>query len=168
VSFGQSFHWTEREVVADAVYDLLIPGGALVAVTHDIEARPRARTGPPADPPIPHAEIEGLIADFLGSDFRTRRVTTWQASDRYEDALARTRFGRARTVYAPGREGLTRDIDGVISGYLSMSYATPHLFGDRLDDFVAAARSRLALRTDTGRFSDWPGDTAIIIATKPE
>jgi hypothetical protein len=71
-------------------------------------------------------------------------------------------------VYAPGREGLTRDVDGVISGYLSMSYAAPHLFGDRYDRFVTATRSFLSPRTDTGRFSDWPGDTAIIIATKPE
>jgi hypothetical protein len=95
-------------------------------------------------------------------------VVSWQSSDRYEDALSRTRFGHARTVHAPGREGVTRNVDGVISGYLSMSYAAPHLFGERLNSFVTAARSFLNARTGTGRFSDWPGDTAIIIATKPE
>lgn len=92
----------------------------------------------------------------------------WQPYGRYEDALARTRFGHARTVHAPGREDLTRDVDGVISGYLSMSYAAPHLFGDRLDSFVTAMRSLLNTRTTTGRFWDWPSDTAIIIATKSE
>jgi SAM-dependent methyltransferase len=168
VTFGQSFHWTERELVAASVYDLLVPGGALVAVAHDIDARPQSRVGPSADPPIPHREIEELIAGYLGADFRTRRMVSWQSSDRYEDALARTRFGHARTVHAPGREGLTRDVDGVISGYLSMSYAAPYRFGDRLNSFVTAARSFLNPRTDTGRFSDWPGDTAIVIATKPE
>ena len=167
MTFGQSFHWTERELVAGCVYDLLVPGGALVAVTHDIDVRAQPRAAISTDPPIPHPEIEELIATYLGSDFRTRRAVRWQPSDRYEDALARTRFGHARTVHAPGREGLSRDVDGVISGYLSMSYAAPHLFGDRLDSFVAAARSLLDTRTDTGRFSDWPGDTAIIIATKP-
>ena len=29
VTFGQSFHWTDRERVAEVVYDLLEPGGAL-------------------------------------------------------------------------------------------------------------------------------------------
>jgi SAM-dependent methyltransferase len=167
VTFGQSFHWTEREFVASAVYELLVPGGALVAVAHDIDARPQPRGRPPTDPPIPHSEIAGLIANYLGSDYRTSRAGGWQPSDRYEDAIGRTRFGNARTVHAPGREGLTRDVDGVISGYLSMSYAAPHRFGNRLGSFISAMRSFLDARTDTGRFSDWPGDTAIIIADKP-
>ena len=166
VTFGQSFHWTERELVASAVYDLLTPGGALVAVTHDIDARPRPNR--PTDPPIPDIEVQDLIASYLGPGYRASRDTRWEASDRYEDALARTRFGHVRTVHAPGRENLTRDVDGVISGYLSMSYAAPHLFGDRLEGFIAAMRSLLDTRTATGRFSDWPGDTAIIIATKSE
>ena len=165
VTFGQSFHWTERELVAAAVYDLLAPGGALVAVTHDIEARPFPAA--PIDPPIPDGEVQHLIAGYLGPNYRAGRGVRWQPSDRYEAALARTRFGHARTVHAPGREELTRDVDGVISGYLSMSYAAPHLFGDRLDSFVAALRALLGDRTATGRLWDWPGDTAIIIATKP-
>lgn len=71
-------------------------------------------------------------------------------------------------MHASGREDLSRDVEGVISGYLSMSYAAPYLFGDRLDSFIAGMRSLLTTRTTTGRFSDWPGDTAVIIATKPE
>lgn len=43
VTFGQSLHRTDSGLVAAAVYDLLIPGGALVAVTHDIDAQPRSR-----------------------------------------------------------------------------------------------------------------------------
>jgi hypothetical protein len=54
----------------------------------------------------------------------------------------------------------------VISGYLSMSYASPHLFGDDLDAFVNDLRALLEARTATGWFSDWPGDTAALIATK--
>jgi hypothetical protein len=87
--------------------------------------------------------------------------------DRNEDALGRTRFGRPTAVYAPGRPDITRDIDGVISGYLSMSYAAPHLFGDRLEAFVTDVRRLLAEKTTTGRFSDWPGDTIAEIARKP-
>lgn len=53
------------------------------------------------------------------------------------------------------------------SGELSTSFASPRCFGDRLAAFVAEARAMLSPRTDTGCFSDWPGDTAIVIATKP-
>lgn len=165
VTFGQSFHWTQREAVASAVYDLLTPGGALVAITHDIEARPFPEA--PTDPPIPDGEVQHLIAGYLGPDYRAGRGLRWQPSDRYEAALARTTFGHARTVHAAGREDLTRDVDGVIAGYLSMSYSAPHLFGDRLGSFVAAMRALLGDRTATGRFWDWPGDTAMVIAMKP-
>ena len=167
VTFGQSFHWTRRDVVTDAVYELLTPGGSIVLVAHDIDTRP-APAGP-GDPPIPDAEVQDLIARYLGPDYRERhRSAHWAPSDRYEPALAATRFGFARTVHAPGHEDLTRDVDGVISGYLSMSYAAPHRFASQLDRFVAELRVLLAARTPTGRFWDWPGDTALIIATKPK
>ena len=50
--------------------------------------------------------------------------------------------------------------DEVVSGYLSMSFAAPDRFGDRLDDFVTDLRALLAERSPTGLFHDWPGDTA--------
>lgn len=163
VSFGQSFHWTDREPVAEAVYDLLVPGGSVILVTHDMDACPRPAG--PGDPPIPDSDVQEILRRYLGPDYR-KHIANWLPSDRYEDAMARTTIGRARTVHAPGRENLTRDVDGVISGYLSTAYAAPHRFGGQLDSAVAELRSLLAPRTPTGRFWDWPGDTAIIIATK--
>jgi hypothetical protein len=56
-------------------------------------------------------------------------------ADRWQDALGRTRFGRGRQLFAPGRADIVRDIDGVLSNYHSMSFAAPHLFADRLDLF---------------------------------
>ena len=38
VTFGQSFHRVDRTPVAEAVYDLLEPGEAIVLITHDIAA----------------------------------------------------------------------------------------------------------------------------------
>ena len=167
VTFGQSFHWTERDRVTRAVYDLLEPGGSIALITHDIDARP-APTGP-GDPSIPDAEVQDLIASYLGPDYRTKyRSPHWSADDRYEPALASSRFGRARTIYAPGRQDVTRDVDGVVSGYLSMSYAAPDRFGDQLEAFLDELRALLRARTTTGRFWDWPGETAIVIATKGE
>ncbi len=166
VAFGQSFHRTDRIPVAEAVFTLLEPGGAMVLVVHDPDASP-APAGP-GHPPIPDEEAQALISRYLGPERRSgQRPASWFGSERFEETLARTSFGSARIVHAPGRQDITRDVEGVVSGYLSMSYAAPHLFGDRLDAFAAELRRLLESRTTTGRFWDWPGDTAAIIARKP-
>ena len=45
VTFGQSFYWTDEVPVAEAVYDMLAPGGALVLVGHKAVGR-AVGTGP--------------------------------------------------------------------------------------------------------------------------
>jgi hypothetical protein len=69
VTFGQSFHWTDEARVAEAVYDMLAPGGALALIVHTVEGRPAPPS--PGPPPIPHAEIKALVEKYLGS---TRRA----------------------------------------------------------------------------------------------
>lgn len=164
VTFGQSFQWTDQVAVAEAVYDLLEPGGAIVLVAHTVEGRPQPDG--PGSPPIPHDEIRALIRRYLGPRRRAGQGYTPEF-DRWEDALARTRFGRPRIVFARGRPDIVRDIDGVLAGYFSTSYAAPHLFGDRLGAFESDVRALLAERSPSGLFWDWPGDTEILLARKP-
>ena len=166
VTFGQSFHRVTRVAVAEAVYDLLEPDGAIVLIAHDIDARPQP-TGT-GDPSIPDKQVQDLITSYLGPNRRSgSRLASSYTSERWENSLARTRFGVPATAHAPGRVDITRDVEGVISGYLSMSYAAPHLFGHRVDEFVGDLRRLLTAHTRTGRFWDWPGDTAVLIARKP-
>jgi SAM-dependent methyltransferase len=170
VTFGQSFQWTDRERVGEAVYDILEPGGALALITHAHEGRPQPSG--PGYPEIPHDEIRALIARYLGPRPRAGQGLRSEAgaglpADRYEDALARTRFGTARSVFAPGRSDIVRDIDGVLAGYFSTSFAAPHLFGDRRAAFEADVHAELAGRSPSGLFWDWPGDTEILLARKP-
>jgi SAM-dependent methyltransferase len=130
VTFGQSFHWTDEHHVAEVIYDMLEPGGALAMVVHTVDGR--------------YAPV------------RTHR---------FEDVLVETRFGKPRSLFAPGTADLIRDTQCVISGYLSMSWSAPHLFGDRLDDFTGQAREMLD--TPDRQFWDWQGDTEIVLAVKP-
>jgi SAM-dependent methyltransferase len=51
VTFGQSFHWTDEQQVAETVYDMLEPGGALALIVHTVRGRPRPPD--PGVPPIP-------------------------------------------------------------------------------------------------------------------
>ncbi len=165
ITFGQSFHRTDEVRVAEAVYDMLEPGGAIAMVVHAVEDRPRP--DPPSHPPIPHDELRALVVTYLGSLQRMGQGTAPVRDHRFEDVLVETRFGMPRTVFAPGIPDLLRDVDSVISGYLSTSFSAPHLYGDRLDDFIADARALLESRSGDGLFWDWPGDTAIVIAEKP-
>ena len=165
VTFGQSYQWTDQIAVGEAVYDVLEPGGVIALVVHTVEGRPQPKG--PGLPPIPHDELRALVRKYLGPRRRAGQGIRLDTFERYADALARTRFGAPRSVFAPGRPDIVRDVDGVLSGYLSMSYATPHLFGDHLDAFEADVRALLAERSPDGLFWDWPGDTEILLARNP-
>ena len=99
VTFGQSFHWTDEARVAEAVYDMLAPGGALALIVHTVEGRPAPPS--PGPPLIPHAEIKALVERSLGSTRRAGQGVAPVRSHRFKDVLARTRFGAPRAIFAP-------------------------------------------------------------------
>jgi hypothetical protein len=157
VTFGQSIHWTDRQLVLAMVHDLLEVGGAVALIAPALE-----HGAPPAHrpaPPIPHDEIEALLGRYLGWS-RSPRVDT------YETTLEQSPFGASHVAFAPGRADIVRTTDEVVSGYLSMSFAAPDRFGDRLGTFVAEVTALLTELSPAGLFHDWPGDTAIIWAAK--
>ena len=165
VTFGQSFHWTQEERVAETVYDMLEPGGAMAIVFHAVNDRPQLPN--PGYPLIPHDQIAALVEKYLGP---TRRVGQGSApirTHRFEDVLIRTRFGSPTYLFAPGRPDVVRNAESVLSGYFSMSSSAPHLFGDRREDFAREVRQLLSMESPTGAFWDWPGDTEILLARKP-
>lgn len=164
VTFGQSLHWTDEAAVAETVYDMLEPDGALALIVHEVEGRPVPPS--PGQPPIPHAEIAALVEKYLGSRRRAGQSFAPVRTHRFEDVLVRTRFGRPHTIFVPGIPDLIRDSESVLSGYFSMSSSAPHLFGDRADEFATEVRKLLSERSPEGGFWDWPGDTAVILARK--
>jgi SAM-dependent methyltransferase len=52
-AFGQSFHWTNRQRVAEMIFDLLEPGGALVLVHHTLPSHGRA--------PVPEIAVGSVL-----------------------------------------------------------------------------------------------------------
>ncbi len=164
VTFGQSFWWTDEARVAEAVYDLLEPGGALALIMHTV----KDRTVPPSPgpPPIPHAEIRELVRKFLGSTSRAGQGTTQYQPHDVKETLANTRFGPPQVFFAPGIPDLIRNTESVLSGYFSMSFSAPHLFGDRAEQFAREVRELLRERSPEGVFWDWPGDTEVVVARR--
>jgi SAM-dependent methyltransferase len=164
VTFAQSFHWTDREAVAEVVYDLLEPRGVLALIGHEVDGRPRP-AGPDA-PPIPHEAIQALLDPYLGTERLAGQGRRTLPEERHEAVLARTRFGRPETVYLEGRADLVQSVEDVLANVHSMSYAAPPLFGDRLEVFDADLRALLNATSPGGMFWDWPGDTGVILARR--
>jgi SAM-dependent methyltransferase len=162
ITFGQSFHWTDEARVAEALYDMLEPDGALALIVHTVEGRPAPPS--PGPPPIPHAEIKALVEKYLGSTRRAGQGVSPVRDHRFEDVLVRTRFGAPQSIFVPGIPDLLRDSESVLSGYFSMSSSAPHLFGDRAEDFAGEVRELLASQSPEGVFWDWPGDTEVVLA----
>lgn len=165
VTFGSSFHWTDEARVAEAIYDLLEPGGGLALIVHTVEGRPVPPS--PGPPPIPHDELEALVTRYLGSTRRAGQGMAPVRNHRFEDVLVHTRFGEPKSIFVPGIPDLVRDTESVLSGYFSFSSSAPHLFGDRIEDFARDVRELLASRSPDGVFWDWPGDTEVVLARKP-
>lgn len=165
VTFGQSFHWTDEQRVAETVFDMLAPGGTLAMVVHTVQGRPRPPS--PGPPPIPHDEITAIVESYLGPTKRAGQGTSPTRTHRFEDVLVTTRFGAPQTVFAPGIPDLIRDSESVLAGYRSLSWSAPHLYGDHLDDFARQVRELLAARSPDRVFWDSPGDTEIVPARKP-
>jgi SAM-dependent methyltransferase len=167
VTFAKSFHRVHQFDVAEMVYDILEPGGALVLVSNVVDGRTQPVT--PGYPPTPHDAIRELIISYLGDGTR-RYLATWNEGQpaRFENTLAPTRFRGSRTVYAAGRSDLIRDIDTVVAHQFSLSYAAPRLFGELREEFETDLRHLLSDQSPSGLFWDWPGDTELVIATKSE
>jgi SAM-dependent methyltransferase len=162
VTFGQSFHWTNEERVAEAIYDMLEPGGSLALIVHTVTGRPRPPS--PGPPPIPHEEIRMLVARHLGSTRRAGQGFTEPRAHRFQDVLVRTRFGEPRVLFLPGVPDLVRDSESVLSGYFSLASSAPHLFPDVGKAFAQDVRALLTDRSPEGLFWDWPGDTEVVLA----
>jgi SAM-dependent methyltransferase len=164
ITFGQSFHWTDEERVAEAVYDMLEPGGSLALIVHTVTGRPQPPS--PGLPPIPHEEIRTVVTRHLGSTRRAGQGITAPREHTFQDVLVRTRFGAPRVLFVPGVPDLVRDSESVLAGYFSFATSAPHLFPDGGEAFAQDVRALLAARSPKGLFWDWPGDTEVVLARK--
>ncbi len=153
VSFGQSFHWMDRPRVANAVYQMLDPGGAVVQV--DLwHANPPGQALPEGPhPPVPEASIDELRRRWLGPDRRAGQGFRNTSPDGEDEVFQRAGFAPEEVVLVPDDRILERSSDDLVAWVLSTSSTAPHLFGERLDDFVADLRTLLGDVSPEGRFS---------------
>lgn len=172
VTFAQSLHRTDRELVLGIAHDLLVPGGSLLLIGHELRGfgmpeRPgvvprRVVEGPAGIPPVPYDVVWDVIKQYLGL------VPKAPAADeeRYASILRRSVFGNCDEVVLLGREDIIRTPESVVEMFLSTSFAAPERFGSRLDEFRDEVLANLRDMTSTGTFWVWPGDTEVLIGRK--
>lgn len=160
VTLAQSFHWFDRPRVAALLRGRLDDDGALVhvqAITHRGDPAGGAARVPP------HDEVRALVRRYLGEHRRAGASTLTGGTPSGEaEVLRRNGFqGPERFPVPDDRGPVERSEDQVVAAVLSLSWAAPHLFGGRLDDFVADLRSVLRATAPDGLFAEWPAPVAL-------
>lgn len=153
VTFGQSFHWMDRDIVPATVHAMLRPGGALVHVA-DWKAEMRTADGLP-HPAAPYEAIGELVQQYLGPVRRAGRGTLPDGTPGDEvEILARAGFIGPEQHIVRGGQHLVRTEDDVVAGTFSLSNSAPHLFGDRRAEFETDLRRLLREESPSGLFSE--------------
>ncbi|WP_316520462.1 class I SAM-dependent methyltransferase [Kitasatospora brasiliensis] len=151
-TFGQSFHWMDRDLVAATVRSMLRPGGALAHIS-DLKGEPRPTEGLP-HPSVPNAEIGELVRHYLGPVRRAGQGLLPHGTPGDESAvLARAGFAGPQRIVVPGGQPLERTADDAVAGVFSLSSSAPHLFAERGPAFEADLRRLLARSSPSGLFS---------------
>lgn len=163
VTAAQSFHWMDQPLVASTLRKRINEGGAFVhvgAVTHKgVETDEELSLPQP-----PHKEVEALIAAYLGPIRRAGQGTLPGGTKSGENqVLPACGFSGPEVHDIGGDEVVQRSVDEVVSAVLSLSYAAPHLFGDRLQAFESDLRALLDAASFEGQFNEKTGDIRVSI-----
>lgn len=165
-TLAQSFHWMDRPKVAGLLRSLLIGDGA-IAFVHATTHQGVQDAPPERYPKPPRAQIEDLIRDYLGPDrragagYRTGEVVTEGERGRIEAGIfTAAGFTGPLRREVPGWV-VTRSTDEVVASVFSLSYAAPHLFGERVVAFEEDLRSRLTAVSPEGLFSETMREIAL-------
>lgn len=143
VTICRAFHWLDQETVLARLDEQVRPDGA-VAIFGDNSFWVATSSW--------KAAVRSVIQDFLGEQRRAGGSTFQHHNRPYSEILRESPFGQVKEITVPVTRSWTADS---ILGYLySTSFAAPHLFGDRLDEFDRAVRATLAPFSDTDTFEE--------------
>lgn len=143
VTICRAFHWLDQAAVLVRLDAQVSPDGA-VAIFGDNSFW--VATSPWK------AAVRSVIQGFLGEQRRAGSSTFQHHNRPYSDIMRESPFSQVEEFTVPVTRTWTADS---ILGYLySTSFAAPHLFGDRLDEFDETVRATLAEFSDTDTFSE--------------
>jgi trans-aconitate methyltransferase len=143
VTICRAFHWLDQTTVLNRL-DAQVDQDGAVAIFGD-------NSFWVATSPWKSA-VRKVVQEFLGEQRRAGNSTFQHHNRPYSDILRESPFNEVEEVTIPVTRTWTAD---TILGYLySTSFATPHLFGERLDEFDQAIRVTLRLFSDRDTFEE--------------
>ncbi len=141
-TFGASFHWTDRVLVANRLYELIEPGGGLVVLAPSSIWR-----GPESWKQV----VGRTIKDWLGEE-RRAGSGMFKTAPLHQECLAQTPFADVKVIDVHKMHVWTADC---LVGYLySTSFASRAVLGDLQEPFELDLRNRLAGLSTENQFSE--------------
>jgi ubiquinone/menaquinone biosynthesis C-methylase UbiE len=155
-TFGQSFHWTDRDALLATLDTLITPDGAVVVI------------GGPAPgimrPPAWADTIAEIRMRYLGPERRAGSSTYEHPVDSHADVLQRSAFSRIETTR--WERVVARTLDEVIGLQFSYSYSSSAQLGPDKSSFAADVRDALMDLNPSGTFEETV-HTEALIAFRP-
>src|SRR5262249_15994674 len=111
-------------------------------------------------PRPPHDEIEALVKRYLGPR-RRAGASVIESTPSNEDDVFRAAGFTGRRVELPTARGVARGEDEAVAAAVSLSSATPHLFGHRVQDFETDLRALLRRTSPSGVFAERTRDITL-------
>jgi len=102
---------------------------------------------------VPEAAIDELRRRWLGPHRRAGQGFRDTSPSDEDEVFQRAGFEPEQIVLVPDDRRITRSVDDVVAWVLSTSSTAPHLFGERLGDFVADLRTLLLETSPDGLFT---------------
>lgn len=133
VTICRTFHWLDQSAVLARLDSQVAPDGA-IAIFADSSFWT-------ADSPWKRS-IRAVVQDFLGKERRAGSGTFTQHNRPYSDIMKESPFDQVEEIRIPVHR--VWNAAGVLGYLYSTSFAAPHLFEDRLDEFETAVKAALA------------------------
>ncbi|MFD0746685.1 class I SAM-dependent methyltransferase [Phytohabitans flavus] len=133
VAICRAFHWLDQPSVLARLDDQVAPDGA-VAIFGDNSFW---TAGSPWK-----AAMRAVIQDFLGEQRRAGAAVFNHHNRPYSEIMQESTFNQVDELRVPVHR--TWSTESILGYLYSTSFAAPHLFGDRLAEFEAAATHVLA------------------------
>ncbi len=161
VTFALSFHWLDQQRVAQAVFQLLRPGGACV---HVYGWSLRGDPVPGGHPLPPYEAVADLLDGLLGVD---RRANAHATPGEEAGPMVAAGFVGPTVVTVSGGEVVTSTVDDLVARSYSTSGASPDRLGARRADAERELRRLLEEASPSGRFDERLRDARLDVWLRP-
>jgi ubiquinone/menaquinone biosynthesis C-methylase UbiE len=145
VTIGQAFHWMDQSVVLQQCAKLMQEHGGVSVISGGMHMWNVSESQW-------CVVVKETIQEFLGEQRRAGSGVYQQPDEPFESSLCHSAFKNVEPWSI--KVSNDRTLDEVVGLLYSTSWGSPHLLGDRKDEFDRTLRQRLTAIAPDGRFTE--------------